>query len=86
MVHKIDLENEELRNKTNFTKVSTKFHPRYESSTSCCVFKAVLRKSERCRLVYSAIPDIIGADIFHDLDEGVCKDVIEQIWNFFGHK
>lgn len=40
--------------------------------------KGVYKESELCRLMYCKVPEVIGADIFHDLDEGVTKELIEE--------
>lgn len=52
-----------------------------ESSDSEHV-KGVKRKSELCRLKYCNVPEVIGGDVFHDLDEGVAKEIIGEAINY----
>lgn len=48
-------------------------HPQFLTQTM-----GVARESELNRLKYFKIPENIGADTFHDLNEGVCLDVIDE--------
>lgn len=81
--HTIGLSEVQMRTNEHFFEAFDQIPSEEQHSQDFLVrSQGIYRRSEVLRLKFFKLPDCIGADIFHDIDEGIGKDLFNFTTNF----